>query len=377
MVKDSRSPLLLCSFSVMGLSAFGQSPPVDLANMSLGDLLNAKIVRSQSNQPTQAELSNGSEQELDSDWLEASRFHFSMSYINVKFEDYRDGTKKLSNNDVLWTPGDTRTDENFPVVPTTIYQEVILFKAACDLTERYSLNLSIPYIKQETDHISVVPGFSDFIIESEGLGDVEAGVSWLAWFDEKSSLLLSLGLSFPTGSIDEEGRTPRDATQDTQLPYTMQLGSGTYDFKPSLIYTAMAGDWAYGADLNFTIRTGENDRDYRLGNVYQGDIWVRSEHSDWFQPSLRIYGKHWERISGQDDEITVPGPFPYPAAVTNPRLFGGTKFIGMGGLRLRHPKGWMENSFLELEAGLPFYEDLNGPQPSEDWRMSASLVINF
>lgn len=360
----------------MVLCAFGQTPPVDLANMSLGDLLNAKIIRSQSSQTPQVTIADGMEA-IPEGRLDSNRFHFSLSYIKVKFDGYKDGTSDLSISDVLWSPGEVRTDENFPVVPTVIRQEAIQFKGAYDISDKYSLSLSIPYIHQETEHVSSVSGFDDFTITSEGIGDVESGISWLHWFNPNNSLLVNLGLSFPTGSIDEEGRTPRDANRDTQLPYTMQLGSGTYDFKPSIIYTGRTGDWTYGTNLNVTLRTGRNDRDYRLGNVYQADIWTRYELTDWVQPSIRINGIVWERISGQDDEITVPGPFPYPAAVTNPKLFGGTKCLALFGLRFRDPDSWLDNTFLELEAGLPIYERLNGPQPSEDWRFSASLVLSF
>ncbi len=42
---------------------------------------------------------------------------------------------------------------------------------------------------------------------------------------------LGLTLYFPTGSIDERGATPMGPNM--QLPYPMQLGSGTYDLEPS------------------------------------------------------------------------------------------------------------------------------------------------
>ncbi|MGJ8649454.1 MAG: transporter [Opitutaceae bacterium] len=368
---------LWCLYLALGLSAFGQTPPVDLADLSLGDLLNAKIIRSQSNQTAQETKIDGTEASPQGHF-ESNHFHFSLSYINVKFDGYKDGTKDLSISDVLRLPTDVPTDDNFPVVPTIIHQQAMQFTGAYELSDEFSLSLSIPYIRQETEHVSSVVGFDEFTIISEGIGDIEAGVSWLKWLNQNNSLLFSLGLSLPTGSIDEKGRTPRNATMDTQLPYTMQLGSGTYDLKPSIVFTGKTGDWNYGANLSLTLRTGENSRDYRLGNVYQGSIWTRYELADWIQPSIRLTGISWDCISGQDDEILGPNPaFPYPAAVTNPKYFGGEKLLAQIGLRLRDPSGRLENSFLEVEAGMPFYERLNGPQPSESWRFSASIVLNF
>ena len=272
-MKHIQYPILLCLYLVTGLSAFGQTPPVDLANLSLGDLLNAKIIRSYS------DLSSfeARKQDMPEGYFDSSRLQFSTSYIEVRFVGYMDGTDEVSINDVLWTPGkELRTDENFPVVPTVITQEAIQFKGAYDLTEQWSLSLSIPYIRQETEHVTDNPNFDpyfeDFTIISEGFGDIELGATWLHRLNQNNSILVNLGLSLPTGSIDEVGRTPKDANVDTQLPYTMQLGSGTYDIKPSVVYSGTASEWTYGANLNMTIRTGKNDRDYRLGNVYQAGI---------------------------------------------------------------------------------------------------------
>lgn len=367
--------LILVFYVAFGLCAFGQTPPVDLANLSLGDLLNAKIIRSYADHA--AFKTGGQDSPLG--YLDSSRFHFSSNYINVKFDGYMDGTKDLSTDDVLWskTSGEARTDKNFPIVPTVIHQEAIQFKGAYDLSERFILSLSIPYIRQETEHISIVPNFDDFTIVSEGLGDIEIAVSWIHQLSHSNNLLINLGLSLPTGSIDETGDTPGPGP-DNQLPYTMQLGSGTYDIKPSIHYFGSAGNWTYGADLNLTLRTGKNDRDYRLGNVYQSSIWTRYALTDWLEPSIRINGVVWDEISGKDPALPYDSVNDlYPAAVVKPDNFGGTKLLALVGFRLKDPRDRLENTFLEFEAGTPFYQKLNGPQPSEDWRFSASLVLSF
>ena len=367
--------LILVFYVAFGLCAFGQTPPVDLANLSLGDLLNAKIIRSYTDHA--AFKTGGQDSPLG--YLDSSRFHFSSNYINVKFDGYMDGTKDLSTDDVLWskTSGEARTDKNFPIVPTVIHQEAIQFKGAYDLSERFILSLSIPYIRQSSEHISREDGFEEFTIVSEGLGDIETAISWFKQLDKNNHLLLSLGLSLPTGSIDETGDTPIPGP-DNQLPYTMQLGSGTYDIKPSIHYFGSAGNWTYGADLNLTLRTGKNDRDYRLGNVYQSSIWTRYALTDWLEPSIRINGVVWDEISGKDPALPYDSVNDlYPAAVVKPDNFGGTKLLALVGFRLKDPRDRLENTFLEFEAGTPFYQKLNGPQPSEDWRFSASLVLSF
>ncbi|MDG1669005.1 MAG: hypothetical protein P8I96_08780, partial [Opitutae bacterium] len=80
--------LILVFYVAFGLCAFGQTPPVDLANLSLGDLLNAKIIRSYADHA--AFKTGGQDSPLG--YLDSSRFHFSSNYINVKFDGYMDGT---------------------------------------------------------------------------------------------------------------------------------------------------------------------------------------------------------------------------------------------------------------------------------------------
>ena len=73
---------------------------------------------------------------------------------------------------------------------------------------------------------------------------------------------LNLGLSLPTGSIDEKH------TSGNTLGYGMQLGSGTYEFHPAITYLAQTQSYSYGAQIGGVLRIGENDQDYTLGNKF-------------------------------------------------------------------------------------------------------------
>ena len=111
-MKTIKNYLLAYLFLAMGSSAFGQTPPVDLANMSLGDLLNAKIIRSYADH---AAFKTGG-QGAPLGYLDSSRFHFSTSYVKVRFDGYMDGTDDVSINDVLWPwmePALTKTSPSY------------------------------------------------------------------------------------------------------------------------------------------------------------------------------------------------------------------------------------------------------------------------
>ena len=91
-------------------------------------------------------------------------------------------------------------------------------------------------------------------------------------------LYFSGGISFPTGSIDETGDTPRG--KNTPVPYTMQIGSGTYDLQPGILYTGHDGDLTWGAEFSTKFRVGRNKKNYSLGDRGAVSAWIKK----WLPP---------------------------------------------------------------------------------------------
>jgi len=334
---------------IMAASPFAvsQSTPSEFAEMSLSELFEQSI----------DDNDDGSQRE--SPWM------FALQYKTVEFKGYLDGSDKLSFDEVLWQgPSETRTDKNFPVVPTVITQDVTVVALAYEINEDWRVQLSVPHIEQNTDHISIVSSYDEFGIKTSGVGDVVVTASKRLSSMPDSNWWLSAGVSLPTGSIDEEGDTPR-APGNQQLPYTMQLGSGTYDIPLELSYHALGSrDWS--ASLSANIRTGKNDRDYRLGNNYSLSGRYRFHMLPTVHPFVGIDIQYSDSIHGADKSLLVDAPFPYPASITNPDLYGGTTIGARIGL------SWTiaDNYRLVGEFGKPLYQYLNGPQPKQDWYSS-------
>jgi hypothetical protein len=340
--------LLLIIFSA---NCFAQSTPSEMAEMSLQELFFEDIY----------------EVGVASPWTFAAQFK------SVEFKGYLDGTKSLSNDEVLWdAPNmEPRTDKNFPVVPTVITQEAAVFALGYKLSNQWLVSALAPYIKQETDHISIVPGYNNFNIKTSGIGDISV-VALYNWLNSNKGVWgFSFGVSLPTGSIDEEGDTPREAG-DQQLPYTMQLGSGTYDFPLALSYQySHSGVHDITVGLSAKIRTGTNDRNYRLGNNYGLNGRYEFDLSSALQPFFLMDFEYSKPIHGQDDTLLVPLPpgFPYPASITNPELFGGKKVNLALGLLWRV----VNDVRFTVEIGAPIYQNLNGPQPKENWQTTINI----
>jgi hypothetical protein len=331
---------------VLSTFCFAQSTPSEFAAMSLDELFDMDIY----------------ENRVTSPWI------FTYQFKTVEFDGYLDGTEALSDDEVLWNaPNEPRSAKNFPVVPTTIIQKAHILALDYQFSAQWAGHLAIPYLQQTTDHISIVKNYESFTLKTEGLGDVSVSARYNGDITEAVTWWFSFGLSLPTGSIDESGDTPREPG-DQQLPYTMQLGSGTYDFPLQLGYQ-FRGTHDVNVSLAALIRTGTNDRHYRLGNTYSLNGRYKFDLSPTLEPYIGLDFQYSRSIHGQDDTLLLNGPFPYPASITNPELYGGKKIsLGLGLL-------WQvgKDYRLNVEMGKPIYQDLNGPQPKEKWRSAISI----
>ena len=337
------------------LISLGQSAPTDLTKLKLEDILAMRIIPHE-----EGGIS-------ESPKIPQERFRFAYHYVHATFEDYQSGTSKISTAEMQTL---------FPVLPLEITQNVHLISLGYRINPRLSLDLQLSYVRQETYHISRVPGFDEFTIRSHGIGDTSIGLNYLMWKGKKDSFQARTAFIIPTGSISEKGRTPRDANRDTLLPYTMQLGSGTLDFNPSLTHVRKIGKAEWINQLQGTIRIGKNHHNYSLSHRAMAKTALFYDLHPYLQPSVKLLGIYWDRIHGQDNDLLTPAG-DYPAPVTNPTLFGGRKIDFLLGIRIPIRRGFFRNQQFEVEAGLPIYQHLNGPQPGEDWRIATSWNIQF
>lgn len=353
-----RHLFLLVPAVVLPGYAPAQPTPSELAEMSLEELMSINVA--------------GAERVNEPD----RRWSINYSYRYLKLEGYRQGSNPRSIAVVLWQPGEIRTSENFPVAPTTITQEVHSFSVGYLLRRDLTANLTVPYIEQSTDHISSVAGFDTFNITTNGIGDVALNLRYRFHATESGNWLAAGAITLPTGSINEKGDTPRNGAGTLeQLPYTMQLGSGTYDFLFSLIYSRSRAKLWYGGEFNASIRTGKNNHGYRLGNRYGVSARARYSLNHWLQPGIELYYRHSDEIRGRDDALLVPGPFPYPASITNPKNYGGDKAGVSLNLRACPAPDCSQHATLELSA--PVHQDLNGIQPEEDYLIGVHAGFSF
>lgn len=359
--------LSLLASATFALEAGAQSSPSDLTDMSLSELMDLEVQM----------------RTVDDDlsFFDPSRFHLGYTYVRSIFDGYRSGRHRVSNSSLLGPPNGS----TYPILQKEIIQQAHLFELTYDVHERVFVNVQVPYIRQSTDHESLVMGFDEFTIKSDGIGDISLTVSGVLYRGDHHSIIAGTGFTIPSGSIRKKGHTP--AGPGSQLPYTMQIGSGTWDIPVSLSYRGSSealpclGELRWGVSSLAKFRTARNSRGYRLGNRVLISGFVRARPLSWLEPVVKIETQFWGRIHGTDDNF--PGPI-FPTPVTDPHNFGGTKVSLVVGLRLRAPSlgdGVLAKILgaqaIEADFGRAIYQDLNGPQPEEDWRVSARWTVNF
>ena len=284
---------------------------------------------------------------------------FSYRYMLMEMDGNRDGTDSISDSEVL---------QDFMVTPVDMTMQMHMFGAMYAPSDDVTLMAMVPYVTKEMEHLTRMG--TRFTTNSEGFGDIKTSALYTIFNKDKQRVHLNLGVSFPTGSIEEKDDTP--AGEDQILPYPMQIGSGTFDLLPGITYLGQSGKGSWGAQALTTLRLGKNDNGYRLGNKYQLSGWVARNWTDWLSTSLRLTGTTWGDIDGADDRLN---PMMIPTA--DPDLRNGTQ-INLGfGVNLYAPKGNLQGSRLAMEFELPILRDLDGPQLETDWQFTLGLQSSF
>jgi hypothetical protein len=168
--------------------------------------------------------------------------------------------------------------------------------------------------------------------------------------------VLGAGVSLPTGSTTQKGATL--VSSSSILPYNMQLGTGTTNLLPSLVYTCQKERITFGAAVQANIKLGMNARNYAFGNEYSLSPWLACKIASWISLSLRAEAYYQSALYGYDADINNSSGNDPSANVYN---YGSRKIVNcLGGMNIRIPKTWLQNMQLLLEYGKPVYQNLGG-----------------
>ena len=277
----------------------------------------------------------------------AGEFMLSYRFMRMSMEGNRNGTDAVSTDDVLGA---------FMVAPLEMTMDMHMIGGMFAPSDRVTLMGMLPFVSTSMDHRTRMGG--EFTTESSGIGDLKLGGLIALKTRGEPIVHLNAAVSIPTGAIDATDVTPASAPNAAQLPYPMQIGSGTWDLEPGVTVLGQGHLGSWGAQAKGTFRLGENDRGWTAGNVIEGTAWLALKLSDRFSASVRGAFRSWGDVDGADPAFTNPMMVPTARA----DLRAGKRFDLPLGVNFSFPAGTLGGHRILVEYGLPVWQDLDGPQ---------------
>lgn len=292
------------------------------------------------------------------------------------------GTDGVADADVV-----SPTGEGFLVTPSSMPMRMDMVGVMVAPTRSVTFMAMVPFVTYTMDHksrmsVAADPDAVAFSTTSSGIGDVSATALVRLASADRITSHVGLGVSVPTGSIDQTDDTPAGA--DQLLPYPMQTGSGTVDLKPSATVLGQSDRFGWGTQARGTVRLGTNDRHYALGNRVGATAWGSVVLTDAFSLSLRADAQAWDNVRVADGLTPADAEYPYGGAVmmrmvptVMPGLRAGERVDVHVGLNAVVTGGPAEGLRFAVEAGLPVYQRLAGPQLQTTALVSAGAQYAF
>ena len=268
----------------------------------------------------------------------------SYRYMTMDMEGLLKGSNEVSADSQLGM-----MPSQFMMVPTEMTMDMHMFGAMHAISDQWTLMCMLNYLDNEMTMINRMDETSK--METSGISDLKlAGLYDLARWEDGRRAHLSLGLSAPTGSIDEK-------SGGNTVGYGMQLGSGTWDFHPAITYLGQTENYSYGAQLGGILRIGENDQDYTLGNKFEATLWGARKITDSLSASAKFDYSSQSKVDGEDTRMMK---MMSPALNPNSQGRDITTF-GLG-LNYYFQNGGLSGHRLAVEWETPIDQKVNGVQ---------------
>ncbi len=303
------------------------------------------------------------------------------------------GGDSIRDADIVATPNRFAPPPVLRIVPQEMESSMDMLGMMYAPSDRVTLMLMLNYLRKDM-RLTTYEGMmgttvrGHFETQTEGLGDTSVGALISLMHRPEHRLHLNAVVSVPTGALDEEGQVlpPMSMGSDMdmgsdmgmdsdmgmgempsapmmmtmRLPYSMQLGSGTWDVQPGLTYSGNSAHWSWGAQYLAVVRLGENDEGYTLGDKQTLTGWGQYLFHPAVSASLRIEARSQGAIDGMDDQIQGP------VQTANPDYYGGDWVDAALGVNLLGQHGGLAGHRLAFEYSLPVLQDVNGIQMEMD-----------
>jgi len=294
----------------------------------------------------------------------AGEWMVSYRFSTTTMADLRRANDDVSFESVLLPNGG-----EYMVTPTEMPMNMHMIGAMYAPTDNLTLMAMGMYMDMTMDHLTAMGG--NFTTSSSGFGDVSISALYKFINEKSHKWHAQLGVSLPTGSIDNMDVTPASMGTEVILPYPMQIGSGTTDIITAVTYLGQSRNFSWGSQLRGLWRTGENDNGYRLGNQLGWNNWIAYKATDWLSVSGRLQGFVQGDINGANPDLN-----PLMVITADTRNFGHDALNAGFGFNLYAPE-LLKGARLGFEYALPLEQNLNGVQLKNQDVMTVGLQYAF
>lgn len=286
-----------------------------------------------------------------------------MWMLDYKFEHmYMNGmldtTKSLSAADVMSAP------YGFSMSPTDMTMDMHMLMLMVH-GDQFMAMIMGHFMSNEMGMIA--GDGTESTMKTSGLGDTIIS----AVFPGPHKLSFTVGVSLPTGSIDERGPMTHSAAYteaDAKYPYSMQLGSGSTDLIQGIGYENAAGAFAWGGALEYKGRFQKNSNGYKLGDQLLIDGWMRWDFMESYSATGKMRWTSIGQIEGADKALDAMMSPDMDASAS------GGRRLDLGFV-LKNDLGAM--SYVSLEFAVPVYQNLWGPQMKTEWMLGLGAGTMF
>lgn len=306
----------------------------------------------------------------------AGRFSLSVTALFANFSGMRIGNRGVSSDFIaanvpyLFNPKQT-----LRLVPQNIAFAAQQVGVAYGVTQDFAVAVNAQMVERNLDMLTYrgpgrgVDRLGMSYTGTEGFGDLFAAGAYRLYQDDIHRVLVNLGMSFPTGSNHQTFTLlqPNVTYATSRAFYALQPGSGTYDIMPGVTYAGYLGQWSWGLSYRGRLPLGANPQGYRWGDYHEFSGWGGYSWMPGLTTTVRVTGSTQGQIRGLDWEIRGKAP------AGNPAFYGGERVEVFGGATIGGKLVGYENVSVAIEAGLPVYQNLNGPQIMKDWQAGLSL----
>ena len=192
----------------------------------------------------------------------------SYRFMNMDMKGIYAGTQAVDKNEVF---------NNYLAAPDKMRMHMIM--AMYGVTNRltvmamlnYNTNSMAMSLFTKSGHVHAgATGDTSGVhhMNTSGVSDIKLNVLYNVLNVSNQQLIVSVGMSLPIGNIKTKGAADDAMYPNRNYAYSMQLGSGTYDFLPCLSYWVQKNKATFSAQLSSVIRMNTNALGYKLGNEY-------------------------------------------------------------------------------------------------------------